>query len=160
MEAYVHSAFSLDSCVVLASPVQAPIEQPTHLCRAANSRLIKRMISLCCVGRPLTAAESANEVFQKEPNRYWTILPFLLDPPSISKYMAVNCTNMKLGGDTFAGFNQQNHFSYFLGDFDTPDQPAHLEPGETFGMCVDTFGGYETFARYDHLIMYVLLVVE
>jgi hypothetical protein len=68
--------------------------------------------------------------------------------------MAANCTNVELGGPSLEGLRENFHFRYFTGDVDTDTQPGHLDYEDTFGMCVDTFGGYETFAKCDILYMH------
>jgi hypothetical protein len=99
-------------------------------------------------GRALTGEDVRWEFVQREPNRWWTLLPFLQYPPSISDYMAANCTNREMGGDTFTGRAQSFHFRYFTGDYTGKDGvPPHLDVSDTFGMCVDTFGAYEAYIR-------------
>lgn len=101
-----------------------------------------------CAGRPLTSDESEWEVAQSHPNRYWTLLPFLEDPVSISEYMAANCTTQTLGGPTRTGRLNQFDFQTFTGDF---GDGGHLNVNDTFDMCVDTFGGYEAYKQYASL---------
>jgi hypothetical protein len=83
-----------------------------------------------------------------EPNRFWTLLPFFQYPPSISEYVTANCSNRELGGDTMEGRYQSFHFQWFTGDREGTDgSPAHLSVEDTFGMCVDNFGAYDTYIR-------------
>ena len=60
--------------------------------------------------------------------------------------MAANCTTETLGGPTRAGRRNQFDFQTFTGDF---GDGGHLDANATFDMCVDTFGGYETYKQYD-----------
>jgi hypothetical protein len=99
-------------------------------------------------GRALTGEEASWDWVQESPNRYWALLPFFSYPPSITDYMAANCSNREMGGDSFEGIKQQRDFRPFTGD---KGDPGHLDGEDTFGMCVDTFGAYDAFQKYADL---------
>jgi hypothetical protein len=96
-------------------------------------------------GRALTGDEATWEFVQQSPNRYWTLLPFFSYPPSITDYMAANCSNREMGGASFEGVKQDRDFRPFTGN------KGPLATDDTFGMCVDTFGAYDAFQKYADL---------
>lgn len=100
-------------------------------------------------GRPLTAEETGLDGVEAQQNKWWTVLPFILEPAKLADYMEANCSNRDLGGPTRAGRRSQDHFWEYHGDWGTDD--GHLDINETFGMCVDNFGGYEAFARGEEI---------
>lgn len=102
--------------------------------------------TLCCsADRPLSAEEDSWEGTIPSPNRYRTLLPFILEPSTVLEYIAANCTTQELGGPTRFGSLSLLHFGHFTGLY----THKHLGVNQTFNMCVDTFGGYEEFARCD-----------
>lgn len=90
--------------------------------------------------------EAAWQFIIQEPNRFRTLIPYLLEPSKLSAYVAANCSSQTLGGPTRIGQRQKFHFRFLSGHFgqDSLD-PNNSEP---FGTCVDTFGGYDQFAQY------------
>ena len=92
----------------------------------------------------MTNEETEFEFVTFEPNRYRTLLPYLLDPPSIVAYMAANCTTKQLGGPGEEGVRAQNHFQWFTGEAGQ-EGIGHIGVDDTFGMCIDTFGGYQAY---------------
>jgi hypothetical protein len=116
-------------------------------CRLAIRGFVN-VISSFNAGRALTGDDANWDFVHFQPNRFWTLLPFFQNPSSISDYMAANCTNRELGGDSFEGRYQHFHFSSFTGDYvGANGSPPHIDVSDTFGMCVDTFGAYDTYIR-------------
>ena len=92
-----------------------------------------------------SSSETAHEVVQTEPNRFWTLQPFVENPASVSDYMAANCTTRTMEGPSRAGRLSQIHFRSFTRNF---GDDGHSGVNDTFDMCVNTFEGYEAYAKY------------